>query len=110
MKNKEIEFNAIDLIHSIEQVRDHVAGKQKLTMRNTKMILPAPVKSLKPRDIRAIRERLKLSQSVFASLLNVPTNTEISWEKGRRHPTGTALRLLDIVQRKPEAFWKLLAT
>ena len=43
-----------------------------------------------------------VSQSVFAALLNVPKVTAISWEKGRRKPTGAAWRLLDLVRRKPE--------
>ena len=50
---------------------------------------------------KAMREQMALSQAVFARLLNVPKVTEISWEKGRRKPTGAALRLLDLVRRKP---------
>ncbi|MGA3269180.1 MAG: helix-turn-helix domain-containing protein [Verrucomicrobiota bacterium] len=49
-----------------------------------------------------MRQRLNVSQAVFAGLLNVPKVTAISWEKGRRHPTGAALRLLDLVRKKPQ--------
>jgi putative transcriptional regulator len=106
---KEIEFNPDELIASVESFRDHVLGKQKLTLRTTKLVLPEPVKPIKPKEIRALRQRLHLSQAIFAKLLNVPTNTEISWEKGRRKPTGAALRLLDICRRKPTEFYELLA-
>jgi transcriptional regulator with XRE-family HTH domain len=47
-----------------------------------------------------LRQRLNVSQAVFAGLLNVPKVTAISWEKGRRQPTGAALRLLDLVREK----------
>jgi DNA-binding transcriptional regulator YiaG len=36
-------------------------------------------------------------------MLNVPIVTEASWETGRRNPSGAALRLLQIAQKKPEA-------
>ena len=101
MKNKEIEFNAEDLVRSVEEFRDHVTGKQKLTLKTTTVMLPKPVKAMTSRTIRALRVRLNLSQGLFASLLNVPKVTEISWEKGRRSPTGAALRLLDIARRCP---------
>ncbi len=102
MKRKEIKFNAEELVGSVEAFAEHVAGKRKLTLRSTTFALPKPVQSLAPKDIEAIRKKLKVSQSVFARLLNVPRVTAISWEKGRRHPTGAALRLLDIASKKPE--------
>jgi DNA-binding transcriptional regulator YiaG len=39
---------------------------------------------------------------IYARTLNVPKVTAISWEKGRRKPTGAALRLLDLVRKNPE--------
>jgi len=34
--------------------------------------------------------------------MNIPTVTAASWERGRRRPTGAALRLLDIARKHPE--------
>jgi len=56
---------------------------------------------LRPKEITALRRQLNVSQAVFAGLLNVPKVTAISWEKGRRQPTGAALRLLDPVRKQP---------
>ena len=42
-----------------------------------------------------------VAESVFAAMLNVPPVTAISWEKGRRSPSGAALRLLEIVRKHP---------
>jgi putative transcriptional regulator len=100
MKNKAIAFNAEDLVRSIEEVRDALTGRRKLTLRTTKLPKPAPV--VTPRDVQRIRARLRVSQPVFAAMLNVPTVTAISWEKGRRQPSGAALRLLEIARKRPE--------
>ena len=102
MKRKEIEFNAEDLVTSVEALARHAADKEKLTLRTKTLTLPRPVKPIKAKEIVAIREQLAVSQAVFAQLLNVPKVTAISWEKGRRKPTGAALRLLDLVRKKPK--------
>ena len=48
-----------------------------------------------PKDVRAIREKVSLSQSAFAALLGV--------SKGRRTPTGPAYSLLRVAKRHPKA-------
>ena len=102
MKRKDIQFDAEALVGSVEALAAHVRGERKLTLRTRAMTLPEPIEPLRPKDVAAIRRQLNVSQSVFAALLNVPKVTAISWEKGRRKPTGAALRLLDLVRKKPE--------
>lgn len=63
------------------------------------MCLP-PVRDLTPRQIKYIRLREKLSQSVFAKYLNASASTIKKWETGEKHPTGTALKLLNLVAEK----------
>jgi putative transcriptional regulator len=102
MKTKDIEFNADDLVDSVEAFAHHLAGKQKLTLRTVTRPLPPRVKSLTPSQVRSIRKKLNVSQPVFAAMMNIPTVTAVSWERGRRKPTGAALRLLDIARKHPE--------
>jgi len=102
MKRKEIEFEAEALVASVEAMAAHVRGQRKVTLRTTTLTLPEPIAPIRPRDVAAIRRQLNVSQSVFAALLNVPKVTAVSWEKGRRKPTGAALRLLDLIRKKPE--------
>jgi putative transcriptional regulator len=102
MKQKEIEFDAEALVGSVEAFAAHVQGKRKLTLRSRRLALPSPIKPVRPKDITALRHKLNVSQAVFAGLLNVPKVTAISWEKGRRRPTGAALRLLDLIRKKPQ--------
>jgi putative transcriptional regulator len=49
-----------------------------------------------------VRGKLGLSQSKFASLLGISTDTLQNWEQGRRSPTGPAKVLLKIATRHPE--------
>src|SRR5688500_10463158 len=98
MKRKHIEFNAEELVNSVEALARHAAGKEKLTLRTKSLRLPPAIKPIKPKEIVALRNKFGVSQAVFARLLNVPKVTQISWEKGRRKPTGAALRLLDLAR------------
>ena len=101
MKRKEIEFEAEDFVASVEALARHAVGQNKLTLRSTTLELPRPIKPIKAEEIVALRNQYGVSQAVFARLLNVPKVTAISWERGRRKPTGAALRLLDLARKKP---------
>ena len=72
----------------------------KTTMREFDESCLAPAQTLTPAEIRAIREREKLSQPVFARYLNVSKNLVSDWERGVKKPGGPALRLLSIVKHK----------
>ncbi len=102
LSGKEIEFSADDLLKSLRGHAEHLEGKKKVTMKISRLLMRASVKVIKPRDIKAIRVKLNVSQPVFASLLNVPVTTARSWEQGKRKPSGAALKLLDLARRRPE--------
>jgi putative transcriptional regulator len=51
-------------------------------------------------DIRALRTKARLSQAVFADLLNVTTGYVSQLERGTKRPTGAALVLLNVIRRK----------
>jgi putative transcriptional regulator len=106
MRTNTIKFNADDLVRSVEEVRESVTGKRKVALRTTKVKLPKPAPEMTPDEVGRIRARLKVSQPVFAAILNVPAVTAISWEKGRRKPSGAALRLLEIAKKHPEVLIK----
>lgn len=59
-----------------------------------------PVPSYSSENIRALRERHKLSQAVLASVLNTKLSTVQQWEIGGKHPTGPSLKLLNLLDRK----------
>jgi hypothetical protein len=49
---------------------------------------------------------LRLSQSVFARVLNVSPATVRGWERGARKPDGPTLRLLELAERQPRALMR----
>ena len=79
----------------------HAAGAMdQITLREfDRLCLPA-VESLQPKDIKKIREKFHVSQAVFAALLNTSVSTVQKWEIGQKRPTGTALKLLHMVQKR----------
>jgi hypothetical protein len=62
MKHKEIEFNAEELVGSVETFAAHVQGRKKLALRARQLSFPPPIKSLQPKDITALRHRLNCSR------------------------------------------------
>jgi putative transcriptional regulator len=51
-------------------------------------------------DIKSLRRRLKLSQTVLASVLNTSPSTVRKWEVGDKKPSGPSLKLLNLIDRK----------
>ncbi len=79
----------------------HEAGvMDKMTMREFDAVCLHPLKTYRPEDIRQIRLQCQVSQAVFAAYLNVSKTAVVSWESGKKKPSPTAVKLLDIIERK----------
>jgi putative transcriptional regulator len=89
-----------ELKAGLTEVLDHARGK--VTLKTKDIPLPPRARTITARDIARLRRRLNVSQGVFACWLNVSRDTAISWETGRRKPSGAAVRLLQIVQAQPD--------
>ena len=59
-----------------------------------------PVQDYDAEKVKALRERLHLSQAVLAGVLNTSTSTIRKWEVGDKRPSGPSQKLLDILDRK----------
>lgn len=72
----------------------------------------APSRSFifEPEDIKALRDKLSMSQSEFAFMIGVSVATLQNWEQGRRSPEGPARALLKITAENPEAVLHALST
>lgn len=66
------------------------------------------VHSLKASDIKRIREKLCMSQAIFAAYFGISTRTLQEWEQGRRHPEGPACILLAVINYAPQAVERAL--
>jgi putative transcriptional regulator len=89
----------VDAARSLHKV-GAVSGEEleKTTLRMLDKDALPKVESMSPTDIAAVRERTGISQAVLAAFMNVAVNTVSQWERGERHPTGAALKLLNVVK------------
>jgi putative transcriptional regulator len=87
-------------IHETMGALRDVGAIDKQTMRRFESACLTPVRPLKPKQIKAIRERERLSQAVFANYLNVTSSLVSQWERGEKRPSGPSLKLLSLVEKK----------
>ena len=59
-----------------------------------------PVKKYNNTQIREIRTSIGMTQGLFADYMGVSIKTVEAWEKGTNHPTGTACRLISLLENK----------
>ena len=87
------------LVASVKQAGNIKRGKLKA----------ARVFRFKPADIKAVRDKLNVSQSEFALMIGVSVSTLQNWEQGRRQPEGPARALLKVAAENPEAVAEALS-
>jgi len=59
-----------------------------------------PVKKYDNTEIKQIRTSVGMTQLLFAKYMGVSSKTVEAWEKGTNHPTGTACRLISMLENK----------
>ena len=87
-----------ELVQSVKAAGRYVRGRGK----------PSRVFEYRAPDVKAIRERIGLSQAQFATMIRVSVKTLQNWEQKRRSPTGPAAALLQIVAREPRVALRTL--
>jgi DNA-binding XRE family transcriptional regulator len=60
-------------------------------------------------DVKAIRERLSLTQAAFAARFGLELDSVRNWEQGRYAPDPIARTLLKVIEQSPEAVDKAVA-
>lgn len=94
------------IIAALQEILDaQTSGKplagMKVTVRDVEVEQPSKYDA---RAVQATREKVGVSQSVFAQLMGVSVMLAQSWEQGKRFPDGAARRLLDEINRNPRHF------
>ncbi|MBV8781678.1 MAG: helix-turn-helix domain-containing protein [Phycisphaerae bacterium] len=97
------------LVRALSELQGY--ARDDLTLRDLKGRLPTRVRIIAPQPrsysaaaIKKLRTRLGVSQADFAGLLGVSRILVQSWERGVRDPSPLASRLLDTIERDPEAW------
>ena len=83
----------------LEQAIRHRKGGRD---RGMKLHVPAAV------DVKTIRERTGLTQEEFAATFAISLGALRHWERGDRKPRGTALVLLNVIAKDPQAVLRAL--
>lgn len=89
-----------DLKEGLEEAIAFEKGAGEATVKTYTIM---PVKEYSGEEIRNVRKKAGMTQSVFASYMGVSVKTVEAWEGGRTHPTGPVFRLLDILSANDEA-------
>jgi putative transcriptional regulator len=97
---KRYKSEAMAAIHEGMTSLYEIGAIDKQTMRRFDESCLTPVQPLTPEEIRAIREKEHVSQTVFSHYLNVTVGLISQWERGEKKPSGPSLKLLLIVAKK----------
>ncbi len=81
----------------------------KRSLRKSWVPVIAPPSSRSAQEIIELRQTLGLNQQTMAKILSVSTSTLAAWEKWQRKPSGSALRLLQMLEKVDSAtLWLIL--
>ena len=92
---------ARELMAGLREAIGYVEGRRARGMR---------VWEIPPREIKAARERLELSQSEFADRFGFSVRNLQKWEQGAARPSGAARAFLMVIAREPRAVMRALGT
>ena len=90
----------LDIAHEMARDLLKAGAMDEITMRKINALCLPTKRAFKPEDIRRIRRANHVSQGVLATLLGIGKTTVQQWEQGQKRPSGPALRLLDLIDRK----------
>jgi len=83
------------ILEGLEDLTSHARG-EKTSVRVRTVTVPDDV------DVKAIRERLGLTQLQFAARFGFTPGTIRNWEQGHRKPEGPARTLLKVIEKRPD--------
>ncbi|MDR2208775.1 MAG: hypothetical protein LBE22_07390 [Azoarcus sp.] len=97
---------AAELMEGLEALEADRLGK--ITLRKHVVEFnPAP--DVSADELLALRERLRLSRTVFARYLRTNPRTLENWEQGRAKPNAQASLLIRLVEKFPDTMERLAA-
>jgi len=90
-----------------ESIRDGMEGliddlRQDRPLTQREVEIPEPASMTAEEIIHLRKATLKVSQRVFAQMINVAPQTVQAWEQGRTLPTSATLRLLELSEANPD--------
>jgi putative transcriptional regulator len=77
-------MTVLEVVHEMAKDLYKVGGIDAVTMREFDVACLPKVKELSPKEIKQIRLREKVSQPIFAQVLNISPSTLKQWEQGTK--------------------------
>lgn len=90
----------LDVLHDTAKDLNEAGVMDMQTMREFDALCLPEIEKYDAGRIKAIREEAHVSQAVFAAYLNTTPSTVKQWEQGGKKPSGTSLKLLNLVAHK----------
>ena len=88
---------AFDILSSaLDEAIENSTAEEKFLREETLSIEIEPLGQYTAADIKEIRSKTGLTQSLFAKWFGVSTRTVEAWESGRNKPSGPSNRLLGL--------------
>ncbi len=103
LKKNRVLFNALTPLEAVHQSATGLYNAGVIdgqTMREFDALCLPTIRDFGAREIKRMRLRARVSQNVFAKYLNTSVSTIKQWENGDKHPRGTSLKLLNLVEDK----------
>lgn len=94
------ESDILAAAHELATDLHHAGVYDAQTMREFDAMCLTPIAAFGPDEIKQVRNDTGMSQAVFARILNVTVSTVGQWERGEKRPTGSALKLLSLAQKR----------
>ncbi|MFZ5557367.1 MAG: helix-turn-helix domain-containing protein, partial [Pseudomonadota bacterium] len=88
MATKKRDDRILEAVHETARDLHRLGFIDKRKMRKYDALCLEPVPEFDADKVRALRERLHLSQAVLASVLNTSVSTVRKWEVGDKKPSG----------------------
>jgi putative transcriptional regulator len=95
-----MEDSLLKVAHSTAKGLYKIGLIDTMTMHEFDAACLPSMQKFTPNKIKKLRTGLKVSQPVLAKLLNISPSTVQKWERGEKHPSGAALKLLNLVADK----------
>ena len=87
------------IMRGLHEAVEDAKGKRKLPRRTVCVI---PVKEYTAEEVKNIRHQTGISKKLFAEYMGVSDKTVEAWESGRNHPSGSASRILSMMEQNSD--------
>ncbi|WLG94965.1 helix-turn-helix domain-containing protein [Pseudomonas sp. R3-56] len=93
-----------EMMQGVEEMAAHREGK--ITLRQI-TVEDKPVPEVSAQEIVALRDRLHMSQAVFAKSIRTSPGTLRNWEQEKSKPNAQAALLIKLVEKFPDMVERL---